>query len=258
MKKAGQTDGAAQLRLLCAWWAVTTVAAFTLSATKLPHYIAPAYPAMALLVGAYLGDPSAYPIRCGTLAKISAVAIVALAGLYAAVFAYLPKLAYAKRESLVAPGQGVDLGWSPVALAVLFGAMGAAFLAARLRRKQSQARSALAIGMIAVDLVIVTAFAPTAARFASAPQRDLARQAAQLVGPKGTIIAYDFRSSDLVFYARRRITFVGEDKKKDLARLTATSAPVAVLTKAAHAGSGDFPGFRIVDRQGRYVLMSKR
>lgn len=261
IRKTREMDTAAQFRLLCAWWAVTTVGAFSLSATQLPHYVAPSYPAMAALVGAFLAEPSAWRTRCGRLMKISTAMIVLLAAVFAAVFAVLPRVAEAKREYLVAPGQKLDLGWSPTVLAAIFGVMAVAFLVMMLARRRSQAISMLAVGMIAADMVVITGLAPMIGRLMSEPPRDLARKAAAIVGRQGEIIAYDAKSSNLVFYAQRRIHYLDKEQTAELARrLKRAEGPrrVAVITKARLLTSERFAGLNVVSRRGIYVLLADR
>jgi len=212
--------------------------------------------------------------------KISAYLIVVLSGLFALIFgllswltatplvvltrfsdtrlAFLPKLGREIRKALVLPGQEVKLGWSPTALAIIFALMGVGFLIVWLIRKRSLAFSALAVGVIAADIVIITGFAPTAARFVSEPSRCLSRQAADMIGENGAIIAYDWKSSNLVFYSGRRIDYVGKDQTEALNQSMETPVRMVILTKADRATPGKFPGFEIFSRKGKYVLMARR
>lgn len=275
-KHAAQSDGAGQFRLLCVWWVVTTVSAFSISATKLPHYVAPAYPAIAALVGAYFGEPSAYRSRHGALAGIAAALLVAVSAVLALVFgllayltsatperlagtgiAFLPKMAEGIREALVMPGESVNLGWSPWALAALFAAMGLAFVVISMLRKRSFAFTALAVGMVLVDLVVIAGFAPVAARYYSGPPSELARQAAAYAGGKAAIVAYDWKSSNLIFYAARPITRLDKGQTAELADLMRSAGSLAVLTKAENASPGAFPGFETIARRGRYLLLGR-
>lgn len=97
-------------------WALPAWIAFELAATKLPHYVAPVYPALAIMAAhaASSGVPEGWQRRTGALlyaaAGLAAAALIALAPFY---FSYRP----ASPFSLAAAG-GVALG--ALAVAALF------------------------------------------------------------------------------------------------------------------------------------------
>jgi len=76
-------EGTAQLARFCVVWAVTVTIAFTIAATKLPHYVAPALPPLAILVGLETE-------RVGRGRRGAWIGTVTLAGLFGALLAALP------------------------------------------------------------------------------------------------------------------------------------------------------------------------
>lgn len=78
-----QSDANAQLARFCLVWAATVTVAFSIAGTKLPHYIAPALPPLAILVGLEAG-------RAGRRRRGRWVATLALTGLFGVLLAALP------------------------------------------------------------------------------------------------------------------------------------------------------------------------
>lgn len=71
------TDENESLLRLCAWWAVGVLGLFTISAAKLPHYILPAMPPLAIIVGVKLAG-SSFELRARHLLLPGIVSVVLL------------------------------------------------------------------------------------------------------------------------------------------------------------------------------------
>ncbi len=121
----------------CLAWLVPAWVAFELVPTKLPHYVLPLYPALALLTAAALsGSAAALKARWAPILY----AVASLPGLVlAAAFVVAP---FVLADGLVA--------WSPVAAAAAAGAAFAGFRLARRERFRPAAVTALMLGSVAL------------------------------------------------------------------------------------------------------------
>ena len=80
--------GSDELQLFATVWIIGAFAFFTLSATRLQHYIAPLFPAAALLTAMYWQRALLEPVRKGVRASIHVM--MGLGFLLALVFSMIP------------------------------------------------------------------------------------------------------------------------------------------------------------------------
>jgi len=97
--------------VLLVLWAAAILGAFSLSKTQLPHYVAPAVPPMAVLLGWYLADRTRPEARDRMFTVGLWVATIAGAGALAAILAGVDRhaLGYAHRAVLLAVTVGIVL-----------------------------------------------------------------------------------------------------------------------------------------------------
>lgn len=177
------------LLLFC--WAGTYVLFFTLARTKLPNYVLPAYPALALLTGAFIEhwihEPQVVGLRWvrWAIASLGIVGVGLLVGLSVAGGILL--------QGEVALGL---LGLVPIAGAA------AAFWAVRRERTRWAAVSLSVTAVLLVSLLFGVV-AVRVSRYQSSPQ--LVAQTRAIGSPSARIAVYDYFQPSLVFYARRRI-----------------------------------------------------
>ncbi|MBY0422208.1 MAG: glycosyltransferase family 39 protein, partial [Parvularculaceae bacterium] len=130
------------LFLLC--WAAPTWIVFELTSTKLPHYVLPLYPALAILAARAATEPSALPWP-----RTIGAALFALCGVLFAVAVIALPIAY---------GNGVDAATSLLGAAIGVGAIALAF---QFRRGASMRSGAGAIALSAATiLTLFLAVAP--------------------------------------------------------------------------------------------------
>jgi 4-amino-4-deoxy-L-arabinose transferase-like glycosyltransferase len=146
---SGSLDGATgrgfQPKKMLLIWALFIFFFFSISSSKLPSYILPIFPALALLIGAYLGRAGA---RSLTLAAV-------VFGLPAAIgLAFVHRIPDTARDAFSAALLVKHLPWIYAALAlIVVGAIGAVALA---RRNKDGAVILLAVvGFLAGQIVIV-------------------------------------------------------------------------------------------------------
>jgi 4-amino-4-deoxy-L-arabinose transferase-like glycosyltransferase len=208
-------------RFLLAWVGVT-VAVFSLSRFKLPHYVLPAFAPLAVVTGVALGRPGTSRLAgaVATLPGIGTLAVLAFAA---------------------ARGLGEATGTAPALLAVGLVAS-LAFAVALLARPPARAGVLLLAGVTALAYVALSAgVAPVlAARYR--PERRLAAAV-----PAGARVGlYSHWSSAFIYYAGRRVAVVTDHE--DLERFARSGGRAVVLCPDPPPPEVLASGGRLIDR----------
>lgn len=199
-----------ELEWFAALWIVGTFVFFTLSSTRLPHYIGPLFPAASLLAALYwsraLEDPSTKGIR-GSIHAITAVGYLLAIG-----FAFLPTLYLKFAGKLVKEfpwAVEFNLGIGPyLAAAVILVGMG---LIGYFGLNEERRGTALGVagGLVAtVFLLAVFTVIPGVNRYAIAPPQELAYAAGLNLDPSDQFIAFGTTRPSIAFYSRHKVLFV--------------------------------------------------
>jgi len=202
--------GTTELDLFAALWVVSVFVFFTASATRLPHYIGPLFPAAALLTASYwsrgLDDPHTKGIRASIHLMMGVGYLLAIG------FACLPTLytTYADKMVREFPLAGqVDLGIGPylIAALLLFGMTLVGYFGLNDERRGGAfwAAGGTLAGLVLIVIVIAI---PHLNRYAVAPAQELAYAAGLNLTPQDQFIAYGTTRASSVFYARRKTLFV--------------------------------------------------
>ena len=206
------------LEWFAAVWVLGTFVFFTLSSTRLPHYIGPLFPAAAILTAIYWSRCITEPDTKGANAAIHTVMLVGF--ILAGAFASLP-WAY---ESFIA---GKLIKEFPLAAQVSLGS--GPYLAATLlligmtlvgyfglsEHRRGGAFWAAGGSLACLVLVVMQFLLPALNRYFIAPPQELAYAAGLNLSPTDQFIAYGSTRPSLAFYARRKVVFVpsGEIEK---------------------------------------------
>lgn len=205
------------LEWFAAGWVLSTFLFFTLSSTRLAHYIGPLFPAAALLTASYwhrgLFEPSTRGIRASIhtvmgIGYLLAIGFAALPSLY-------PSLSGKLTKEFPLAAQ-LDLGSGPyvASMLLLIGmALVGYFGLSESRRAGAfwAAGATLALLILSVLQLVV----PGVNRYFIAPPQVLAYAAGVNLGPDDRLIVYGSTRPSTVFYARRKAIFVpaGEEAK---------------------------------------------
>src|SRR6266540_173841 len=257
------------VQLLCALWVLGVFIFFTLSSTRLPHYIAPLFPAAALLVAAswdrLLSDEATRWARFSFWFTLGIGSCLGLAFI-GMDWAYER---FSQQIVLEFPAAAtIDLGWAPTAIGFLvLGGMGL-FGYTALTAGRAGLSFALASGlMIGIFLLIITVALPRFNRYFITPEQELAARAGQALDQHELFIVYGRPKPSLVFYAKRRCTLAkpclevikpGEEEK--LRPLLERPGQVMILTQerlrtGLPAPASTFP--LVLSRHG-YALLAKK
>lgn len=236
---AGDTPHAApsgdHLEWFAALWVVGVFVFFTLSSTRLPHYIGPLFPAAAMLTALYWSEALKNPSTKGLRGSIHGM--MGLGYLLSLAFASLPTL-YDKfaikmvREFPLATQ--FDLGSGPylAAAVILAGTVLVGYFG--LNEERRGAAFWAAGGMLAgLILIVIATVIPGFNRYAIAPPQELAYAAGQNLGPGDQLIAYGSTRPSTVFYARRKTVFIPSGEEDRLRAALAHQGQTMILLPEA-------------------------
>lgn len=198
-------------------WVVVVFVFFTLSRAKLATYLLPLFPALALMVAAYLRDIVVAPaaMRARALAIPTVVWSVALIGL----------------PSAIAIGVAVKypaFGWRASTALTLLVFPFAGLLLAR-RRRWEAIPALIAVAALASQILFYRAGAPIVNEFSSL---HAAADVARALPEDARILAFKTRGHSFTFYAGRRLTRVRSPEH--VAAALQGEAPIGLLTKAKY------------------------
>ncbi len=210
------------VEFFAAIWVAVVFVFFTLSSTRLPHYIGPLFPAAALLTASYWNRSRVHPDTRGARAAIHTVML--LGCLLALAFAFAPTV-YSKLgdkiiEEFPLAGQ-IDPWAGPwnsniayvLATSVLIGMALVGYLGLSEERRAGAFWAAGAT-LIVMVLILLLATLPRMNRYAVAPPQELAYAAGLNLGPDDRLIAYGTTRPSTVFYAKRKVIFVGRGEEE--------------------------------------------
>ena len=206
------------LEWFAAIWVLAGLVFFSLSSTRLPHYIGPLFPAAAILTASYwhrcVTDPAAPGLRAAIHTMTAVGFILALA------FASLPPL-YARfagkliNEFPLAGQVGLGLGPYTVASIFLLG-MGLVAYFGFSETKRPAAFWAAGGTMALAVLAITQLTFPLINHFVIEPPQRLAEVAGVNLGPNDRLILYGQPRPSLVFYAKRKAIVVPKNEEANI------------------------------------------
>ncbi len=227
------------LFLLC--WVACYLIVFTAAATKLPNYIVPCFPAVALLTGCWLADAARsgagqrFWLRLG-LSSLAVVGVVLTAG-----------LAYVASRYL-------DSDWT-IPVAGLAPVAGAAVALVLLRRDQAaEAAMAFAATCVVFSLLATGVTAPRISPYQTSPR--VALRLTEIEEEYGTgpvnVATYRYTKPNVVYYLGRPVPKLENDT--DLVEHLSTRDGLAVLPLNVYESLSDRlpPGVGVVHTEPRF------
>jgi 4-amino-4-deoxy-L-arabinose transferase-like glycosyltransferase len=242
----------------CAWWALSVVVLFSFAGAKLPHYLVPAFPPMAVLIAAWFDGwvGGRATTRVSHWLGFSLLALIGLLlAALAAVAALMPPVV---RERIASQFGSWTPGLAPVVMltALAAGSLGA--VGAALCRQRRAVFPVLAGGMLVALVAHVGWFKPRLALIQAQPRKELAQFAGAALPPEEPLGVYKAKRNATIFYARRPIVDLGEWEPGELAAFLSSPAPATALTDAASAQrvARMVPNMQVWTRRGDFVLVS--
>ncbi|MCL4405816.1 MAG: glycosyltransferase family 39 protein [Firmicutes bacterium] len=241
-------------------WLLFVFALFTLSETKLPHYIAPLFPAMAIFIGKYL-DENFFDEESVRSIRFSFALIIILGLLFTAVmlaiYSFAPKIG---KNIDPAGNLVVNVGPGPVVIAagyLICGLIG--FILWKIGRKDISFLAILG-GIILSQLATFLLLEPAVSQYWQAPWCNLAEIAGMrsaLYSRHVTLAAYDLGSAGVVYYSKRHVEIIDNDDTKGLKDILTGKPPVYVITKSKDRNIFLKNGFKEVSQDTGSVLLMK-
>jgi len=249
-------DRADRLLVACACWAGGVFIFFSFAGTKLPSYLFPAFPAMALFVGATAisHEKEQVPRWLDGLAPwLIGVTAAALALGFAAVPWILDALRLRTGGLLEGVAAPVGVAWWLAGI-VAVGTTGSLLV-------RGGRRAAILAAMMSVLIFTAEgAVAPRVYAVVQGPLREFADDARQILGGQGTLVGYGLNAPSIVFYANCPVTPLGPgspDGMEQIRRLLEAGRPLVVITRIMHLPRLDaVPGLFRLKARGGYAIYS--
>jgi 4-amino-4-deoxy-L-arabinose transferase-like glycosyltransferase len=234
-------DESASLDFFLAIWFITNLVFFSLGATKLPHYILPAVPALVILAARwwddYLSGASApsYPVWL----LIGTVSIGFLLSLFLMTAPFLAPMVMEPIRAGISPDSSEyafpdyppDLGWETLLVGAILLLLSLTMIVIRVRKKPRP----LLVVTVAAPLVLIVGLthltAPKAFDYLQAPAKKMALDVRQTVRPDDRLAAFGLYKPTLWFYTQRHIERIYSDHVDKLSQYLASEGRVFLLTR---------------------------
>ncbi|HJR75615.1 MAG TPA: glycosyltransferase family 39 protein [Nitrospiraceae bacterium] len=251
-----------RLDWFAAVWLTAGLVFFSLSSTRLPHYIAPLFPAAAILTASFwhrsVVDDELPGVRAAIHTMTGLGYLLALG--FAAVPALYDRLAGQITSEFPAAAQ-VHVGNGPymIALALLLGMAMVSYFGLSHRRRPAAFWAAGA--SFAMMALLATQFIlPIVNYYFIEPPQRLAEVAGLNLTPQDRLVIYGQPRPSLVFYARRKAILVPLNEEQNITQyLTQSGRTMILLPQALRsklpAETAEYP---VVLQHNGYILLSDR
>jgi len=227
-------------------WTLLVILFFSLSRAKLPTYITPAFPPLAVLLADYLAQttavsPGRRPLRLVVPAILGVVFALGL-GVY-----------------LLAEGNKLapfSLGNLPYAAAAVILAGPLAAFSFLLTRRLTAAFSLQITGQILFTWLLAFSVLPLVSGHRQEPQIRLIDKADEIIGDRGRLAAYRYHKTALAFYSEKPVMFL---EPGETAALDTLNVPFAVITidRYAEELTSRAPYLKLISSAEHLVLLGQ-
>jgi len=241
-------------------WVIGTFIFFSLSSTRLPHYIGPLFPACALLAASYwaqgLKEPSTKGLR-GSIHFMMGIGYLVAIGLASAPFLFHKFSGKMVKEFPLATQ--FDLGIGPYLGAIIVvAAMGFIGYWGLNDTKRHLTFGVAGAALASVFLVAILAVVPDLNRYAIAPPQELAYAAGLNLNPTEQLIAFGTTRPSTAFYARRPVLFIPSNELDRLRSALRKEGRTMILLpeSSQDALPKEAAAFQPILKRHGYVLLS--
>lgn len=257
VRRYGQKDN---LPLFLLLWIFVILLFFSFSQTKLPNYIAPLFPALALLVGGWWDRLlSGHEEESARFSSIfgGVTALILMLSLVA-----LPLAAKNLQVSFLAhPGLALpwDLGALPFFIAATMGIAATGFFVLLRKENLASGFGLIVVGAVFFSFVLSEALLPKAASYLQEPLRNLALSVNHRSQPEQPFIILGLNKPSLLFYAKRPAILIGRNEIPKLKEYLDPRERQLIVTTLQFAEKvpPDIPLYTI-ERQRDYLLLSNK
>lgn len=258
----GNQAGADRLDWFAATWLLVGFVFFSLSSTRLPHYIAPLFPAAAILTASFWHRSLADAEMPGIRAAIHTMTWMGY--LFALGFAFVPavydRLAGKITDEFPAAAQ-IHLGNGPymIALVLLLGmALVSYFGLSESRRPAAFWAAGASFAMMA--LIATQFILPVVNHYLIEPPQKLAEVAGFNLTPQDRLVIYGQPRPSLVFYARRSAILVPLNEEQNITQhLAQPGLTMILLPQSLRARlPAETAHYPVILQQLGYILLSSQ
>ena len=261
--ESGKTSGSGdELEWFAGLWIVGVFIFFSLSSTRLPHYIGPLFPACALLAASFwaqgLKDSSTRGLR-GSIHFMTGIGYLLAIGFASAPSLFIKFSGKMVKEFPLAAQ--FDLGLGPyVGATIIAGAMGLIGYFGLNDNRRGIAFGVAGGALASVFLVGILAVVPGLNRYAIAPPQELAYAAGLNLNPTDQLIAFGSTRPSIAFYARRPVTFIpaGEIDRLRTALSKEGRTMILLPEYVQDALPKEAAGFQPILKRYGYVLLGNQ
>ncbi|MBI5039112.1 MAG: phosphatase PAP2 family protein [Nitrospirae bacterium] len=250
-----------QAVLFASLWFLTVFVFFSISKTKLPGYILPLSPAIAILVGWLWDEYSSSAVSDRNRWMGFSISLFAILGLLISVSLFLTPafLEGSKRlpKFLDGPLEGLS------ALYIMAGALMIGTILSLLmlwKRRKVLAFGVMAFMMIFVAYILLARIVPVADQNLQSALKDFAKTAGvRLETAGGDLIVYGLNKPSIVFYARRPVIVLSSNQRERLNEVITSSKRFYLITKGSDIeGLLSRPDLYLIDQKRGYALLSNQ
>jgi len=244
--------------LFASLWFVTVLVFFSISKTKLPGYILPLAPAIAILVG-WIWDEMLIRGK-GGFDRFS-VSLFAILGLLISISLFLTPAYLEKSKKLSRFLDGPLEGLSALYFMAGVIMIGTIFSLLTLwKQRKVFAFGIMACMMVLVAYILLARIVPVADQNLQSALKDFARTAgAGLETAEGDLIVYGLNKPSIVFYARRPAIILSSKQKERLSEVITSSKRFYLITKDSDIeGLLNRPDLYLIDQKRGYALLSNQ
>ncbi|HWP49016.1 MAG TPA: phosphatase PAP2 family protein [Candidatus Limnocylindrales bacterium] len=227
LKRSAKID---PLSFLATSWFFTTLLFFTFAKTKLPNYVLPLFPAMAILTGRWWSDYLSEELKGVRGIKISRLILGLTSLSLALIFGMTPFILSKLAEKY--PGRFMEsldirLGCWLLAGTFLIGGIGGTLTLTKFKRTSF---GILVLTMILVNIITLTAIVPPVNAYFQGSLHDLANMVRTQIRPDGKLVVYGkLDNPSIAFYSQHG--FIKTRSKEELKSLVQLPQQVLIITK---------------------------
>ncbi|MGZ8385516.1 MAG: ArnT family glycosyltransferase [Nitrospira sp.] len=251
-----------ELEWFAGLWVVGVFIFFSLSSTRLPHYIGPVFPACALLAALFwaqgLKDSSTRGLR-GSIHFMMGIGYLLAIGLASAPSLFIKFSGKMIKEFPLATQ--FDLGIGPyVGATIIVVAMGLIGYFGWNDNRRGMAFGVAGGALASVFLVAILMVVPGLNRYAIAPPQELAYAAGLNLNPTDQLIAFGSTRPSIAFYARRTVTFIPANEIDRLRTALRKEGRTMILLPeyVQNALPEEAAGFQPILKRYGYVLLGNQ
>ncbi len=263
--KLGGTDrkpAPREFEFFAACWFVFGFFFFSLSATRLPHYIGPLFPAAAIVAGAYLHRCLANATTPGL--RISIRMMMILGYLLGLAFSAGPALYTTFIDQVIKEfpyGNQIDTGPAPImggAVLLLGSGLIGYFGLSEARRAGFVWVAGTTIGFFM--LLAIQIGLPHFNEYFISPPQQLAFIAGVNLGPEDHFVKYGREKASVVFYAKRKTHFVKPGQEDRLVEILQQPGKTMILLpeRIKDQLPAEARKFHVIAQRYGYLLMAKK